>query len=394
MKSKLLLLIFISFLFSCKKEKNIVSNNATLIWNGFYHVWDYNHRINRLGDWIIPLHTKEKNGALLTHTGASGSGADKLNFTTFYTKVISNKIAIHQDDFSFRVYGKEGETIESNIIIRTNIPAEFDLNKKMVLLISGFDIFSRTKADGPIRGDEKADKIFAFGLNTSDLVVKDGQFQFNLSTKLGGDCNSPECITGENQNWFDYQIKLYYQIIGLPENSNIEAALFTNEYNWEKPSQGKPNPDSREIFRIDKQLKNEELIGKPNFKNAIIGFSGFDYNIEKGMGGLLGNELEYPHMIETDLALIPKNYDASAGKMLFDADLFFKNWDATMPLVSYGGAGSIVFNANINLIQWADEDAIVEYNKSNTGTINWKTSQTNQQPGNSAAAENQTILEF
>lgn len=391
-KKHFYLFFFISF-YSCKKE-NSLTNNTVFIWNGFHHIWDYNHRINRLGDWIIPLQTKEKNGAILTHTGASGSGADKLNFTTFYTKVVSDKIAVHNDNFSFRVYGKEGETIESNITITTAIPSEFDLNKNVALLISGFDIFSRTKADGPIRGDEKADKIFIFGLNTSNLNVENGKYNFKLSTKLGGDCNSPECITGENQNWFDYQIILYYQIIGLPDSSNIESMALSNAYSWEKPSQGKPNPDSKEIFKSDKQIKDKEITGQPNFKNAILGFSGFDYNIAKGMGGLLGNELEYPHMVETDLALLPKNYDATAGKMLFDADLFFKNWDATMPLVSYGGAGSIVFNANINLIQWGDENAIVEYNKSNAGTINWKTSQTNQQAGNSAAAENKTEIAF
>lgn len=393
MPKKVLLLLLISCFFSCKKEKTL-TNNPTLVWNGFHHAWDYNHRINRMGDWIEPFTEKEKSGFVLAHTGASGSGADKLDFTSFYTKIVSEKISTHNDKFSFRVFGKEGETVESNYTITANIPSNFDANHKFVLLISGFDLFSRTKADGPIRGDEKADKIFIFGLNTSNLNVENGKYNFKLSTKLGGDCNSPECITGENQNWFDYQIILYYQIIGLPDSSNIESMALSNAYSWEKPSQGKPNPDSKEIFKSDKQIKDKEITGQPNFKNAILGFSGFDYNIAKGLGGLLGNELEYPHMVETDLALLPKNYDATAGKMLFDADLFFKNWDATMPLVSYGGAGSIVFNANINLIQWGDENAIVEYNKSNAGTINWKTSQTNQQAGNSAAAENKTEIAF
>ena len=393
MLKKGLLILSIFGFFSCKKEKAL-TNNTTIIWNGFYHVWDYNHRINRIGDWILPLEDNDRNGIKLTHTAASGSGADKLDYTTFYTQVVSDKISTYNNKYSFRVFGKEGETVESNLLISTPIPSNFDAQKKIVLLISGFDLFSRTKADGAIRGDQKADKIFTFGVNASDLKKENGQFIFKLNARLGGDCNSPECLTGENQNWFDYQIVLYYQIISLPDSSNIKPMGLSNAYSWEKPSANRPNPDTKEIFRVEKQLKNMEIIGESSFKNAIIGFSGFEYNISKGLGGLLGNELEYPHMVETDLALNPKSYDGSNGKMVFDADLFFKNWDATMPLISYGGAGSIIFKADINLIQWADENAVIEYQKTNSGIINWKTSQTNQQAGNSPAAESSTIVYF
>ncbi len=58
------------------------------IWQGFRHAWEYNHRLNRFGSYVLNL--KGPDGAARTvagHTSASGTGNDTAHFSEFVTQV-------------------------------------------------------------------------------------------------------------------------------------------------------------------------------------------------------------------------------------------------------------------------------------------------------------------
>ncbi|MBX7225196.1 MAG: hypothetical protein K1X55_04150 [Chitinophagales bacterium] len=380
MKKFLFVIVCIILLMACKKETTTNSTDKHLIWHGFHHIWDYNHRINRLGDWYEITDSKDGLKVDLVHAAASGSGADKLNYSSFYTLVTSEKIHTFQNKFSFRMYGKEGETVEAAHEVSGHLPDYFDRNMKYAMLIAGLDKYSRTNG---VRGDGKADKIYDFELKLLPITVMDnGDFSFDIQARLAGDCSSPECLTGPEQDWFDYQVTCYYQIVAF--DGNLVSDTLYNTYSWEKPSAGRPNPDDKEIFR-DAHMIAKKMVGSEGYDQAILGFNSISYRLEKGLGGLFGNTLEYQHMLETDIAINKAVYDEETGEMDIVADLFFKNWDATMPPVSYGGGGSVAFKAGLTMLQWNDSEGKIEP-ITQTGSISWNTSQNNQQPGNSPAS--------
>ena len=380
MKKELFIFCIAILMSACKKDDVREVAHKHLIWNGFHHVWDYNHRINRLGDWFEVRDIGDELKVDLVHAAASGSGADKLNYTSFYASVISEKIQTLQDNISFRMYGKEGETIEASHIVNGHLPDYFNRNVNYAVLIAGLDKYSRTNG---VRGDGKADKIYEFELKLMPITVLDnGDFSFNIQARLAGDCSSPECLAGPEQDWFDYQITCYYQILAF-EGNLLSDSLY-NTYSWDKPTSGRPNPDGKEIFRED-HIIEKTVYGSLGYDQAIIGFNSIFYKLEKGLGGLFGNTLEYPHMLETDIAINKAIYYNETGEMDITADLFFKNWDATMPIVSYGGAGTATFKAGLTMLQWQDSMGKVEQVEQ-SGKIVWNTSQSDQQPGNAPAS--------
>lgn len=71
----------ISFIYTRENKSNIIlvdkisypkdsfnTESATVFWQGFYHDWGYNHRVNRMGDWIQSIQ-KSDNGiqAVISH---------------------------------------------------------------------------------------------------------------------------------------------------------------------------------------------------------------------------------------------------------------------------------------------------------------------------------------
>ena len=64
-----------------------------VIWMGFEHEWTYNHRLNRLGDYVSqPEFDGFEHPVKHYHTGATGLGWDEALFTSYYTVVKANGI--------------------------------------------------------------------------------------------------------------------------------------------------------------------------------------------------------------------------------------------------------------------------------------------------------------
>lgn len=65
--------------------QEIKPHNKAIIWRGMEHKWTYNHRINRMGNYVS---FDGKKGYSL-HSSATGLGSDSSFSKTYYTYVES-----------------------------------------------------------------------------------------------------------------------------------------------------------------------------------------------------------------------------------------------------------------------------------------------------------------
>lgn len=360
------------------------TGNTTVFWQGFYHDWKYNHRVNRLGDWINEVNGNlGKIESLFNHSAASGSGADELDYTTYFTFLKSEYIRTFSSLISTEIRGREATTTSKNITVKGVWPSALKNYKKGIVVLNGFDIFSRTTDDGDIKGSGVADKLSQLFIEVDNLKIYGDSFEFDLNIKFGADCDSPECLSftpGDNE-WFDYQLSVAYQIIGYDNAVHTSQSNIKQYYTWRKPFKTKPSIDPNEIFREEETIKNKILNGNAGYNVGIPLINKIDINLPKGKGGILRRRMETPHLLSLDLAITDYNYNESTGACNIDADLFFKNWKTNMHALSYGNDGKAIINMGIQLLQINDPYAIVE-NKNIKGEIKWETSHIDQRPAN------------
>ena len=357
----LILLAALLIVSSCQKDV-IQPKNTSIIWQGFNHVWEYNHRVNRMGDWLDDINTTNGYTATSYHSAASGIGPDKCDYITYLTRLNTSK------DIYFEAVSREiilsgaEETIDSQLI---TINLEFPLinDPKAVVLLNGFDMYARPIGSENLVGDGDADKLFNFSILPAAPVITSNStntlVSFDVVVTLGGACASPECSSGGNNDFFDYLVTTNYQVI-LANKELISATskAINNQYEWERPRNN--NSSNGEIYQSDFIISNTEIQGESGYDNAFLGIKAFKFQTQKGFGGFSGQSFEYPHMQSFNLAVRQNNFDSNTGKLLFDADLFFKNWASPVPIFSFGGGGKVDFNLEATAIQIKDSEASVE----------------------------------
>lgn len=359
---------------------SFLTGNETVLWQGFYHDWNYNHRVNRLGDWIQSVDNSGNNlKAVLTHSGASGSGADILEYQTFFTYLKTQKARFFSSVVSTTVRGREATTSTKTFTVKGAWPKELKGLQQGIVVLNGFDLACSSSNNGKVMGSGKSDKLSQLFINVSQLKIENDSFAFDLTIMLGADCDSPECLNytpGDNE-WFDYQFKIAYQVIAFGEGVHIAEKSLSQYYKWRKPFKTRPDIDPNEIFRQDKVLKNQQINGISGYNVGIPLISKIDITLPKGKGGLLRKRMETPHLLSLDIAISNYTYNAANGNCTLDADLFFKNWKPNMHPLAYGNDGAAYINADIKLLQISDPSAMVEP-QSLKGKINWETTQLDQ----------------
>lgn len=377
-------LCLLALLWSCNEDESLrlsTNKQSTLIWQGTYHDWTYNHRVNRMGDWIDDADYSDGFTAKLRHSAASGIGGDVNTYKTFTTAVTTTAdVAFSTGQSSAIIQGAEGSV--SSVTIPVEMAIQNPDHAEALILLNGFDMYARPGVSENLIGDGQADKLFHFKVFTANqeraISIQGGfvAIRFDLVIELGADCASPECSSGPNVDFFDYQVTIAYQLITASESDlSITSSSLSNAYSWERNLENGANEIKREDFRLNDQT----ISGPGNSGGATLGISSISFTNQKGFGGFDGNSLEYPHMLNFDLAVFNEEYDASSGQMTFDADLFFKNWRAPVPPVSFGGGGSTQFEVGVELLQFHDASMVIEP-RPVTGSITWFTNPLNPSP--------------
>ncbi len=201
--------------------EGFAQTNKALIWRGFSHSWTYNHRVNRLGDFVTMLDNKPR----VCHTAASGIGADSCFFTSNYSIVESPNVAFQEGVVSIKLYGKEKQLISKTVEI--SIPAAEGMHGQdhYISLLNGFDI----QALG------KSDKLQLLRFSVEDAyyapAVKELRFLVNVGIVVN--CQSLECSRFSQKSTYD--LKIYYLIVAGEHNHVIGTTrTVTENYPWDK----------------------------------------------------------------------------------------------------------------------------------------------------------------
>lgn len=359
-------------------------SNATVLWQGFYHEWNINHRVNRLGDWVSDAQMNDNNlRAVFSHSAASGSAADVLNYLTFFTYLKTDKAKFFSSQVRTAIRGREATTTTKVITVKGKWPAELSKYQHATIVLNGFDLYCRSTDDGKIMGTGNADKLSQLFIDVDKLKFDGDDFEFDLTVKLGADCDSPECLNfspGDNE-WFDYNLTVAYQVIAYNEGVHVSSKELSQYYKWRKPFKTRPDIDPNEIFRNDKTLVNQKIQGATGYNVGVPLISKLEIQLPKGKGGIIRKRMETPHLLSLDMAITDYTYVPGSGSCVFNADLFFKNWKPNMHPLSYGNDGSTSIRLGVKLLQVNDPNVISE-EQSVKGVINWQTTQLEQRQAN------------
>lgn len=270
--------------------------NQAYIWRGFKHQWTYNHRCNRLGDYV-----QNRNGnPVQVHCSATGLGADSTHFTSYYTSVVSPDAVFKEGALSFRIKGRERKLIEKTVPI--SIPAEEWLRGKSayITLINGFDLHSK----------EAADKIqvLSIALDDGEYNNATNEIRFNAYVRLVFNCQSLECAPG--RDGLVYDMDLYFLIVGCSEdNIAITHNSFKSSHAWDKVAE-------LNAASVEKSLPGNR---SPQYPYATVGIKSF---------GVVLNEAHW--LLQLDNSVSPLNYTPENGVMTLSVDLLFKEWQEGM----------------------------------------------------------------
>ena len=383
-------LMAILLLFSgCKKDNETLS--SAVVWCGFHHDWTYNHRVNRMGDWLAT--TSFDNSSISNyHSAASGIGPDRNDYKAYYSTIDYNSNLIEFATISDTVILQgEEETIATE---RVTLQANFEQKTQPVatVLLNGFDTYSRPEGSPNLVGDGDADKLNNLGISVSNIMVENNGestlVTFEVEYSLGGNCSSPECSSGNTNDWFDYFLNAHFQVIVADASIiNLGSINVSQAYSWERPM----NNGTNEIFAEDFSISDQSITGLPGFEQAFVGFSSFNFQAEKGFGGFSGQSFEFPHMLTFNVAIPNIQYNSENGATNFDVDLFFKNWTRPIPIFSFGGGGSVEMDAEVIMVQVADPSMKIKHEFLQDEII-WLTNPLDPAPPNIDASLNENPI--
>jgi len=159
---------------------------SAVIWQGFHHAWEYNHRLNRLGSYVGTRSGSHQPHTIVGHTAASGTGGDMAQFSEFVTGVEADGVAFQAGQAETRVECPRAVTAPFHIKIdELALETQMKGKQTVTVLINGFDLYA----------ERHADKLIAFDLEITDPIIYEGgtKVRFNILGHLCFDCRTAEC---------------------------------------------------------------------------------------------------------------------------------------------------------------------------------------------------------
>jgi hypothetical protein len=344
------------------------SGDCFPLWQGFSQRWGYNHRIHRLGDWVVADGVPGECKGELGHAAATGSGADSAAFTQYYAWVRSDLVDFQQGTTTFQLTGKEGESIVLVEDAAVALPDVADPYAQFEVLLNGFDLCT---ADGA-----KADKIQSLDLGIDSVWVDPaaGKVRFRMRVGMRFSCASAEC-EALNQV-VDYRLQVWWLAVGGPGFVSTRSS-YGSARDWEKT-------DTADLPPIAKVA----LLGDARYPAATVGIRGLHIQLDREQ-----------HMLGWESRVQCFGY--VDGLLTLGVRMHFQQHDPDMYGAfkrHYAGgvrpparwvvkrkAGKMVWEMDVALLQF--ESAQVEYGL-RKGGIRWETKHGAQVPASSGEAVN------
>lgn len=288
------------FAFTVDAQDAITTSHEAVIWRGFSHNWTYNHRINRLGDYV-----QYNNGKPLScHTAASGMGADSAFFTSHYSSITSQNTYFKEGVVNIKIYGKEKQLLTKNVEIALPASEELKNQDQYITLLNGFDL----QAIG------HADKVQLLRIAIEDAYYASAvnEVRFNVKVSIVVNCQSFECSRFNQQTTYDLNI-YYLMLTGERNYLSATPKTVTENYPWDNKNEYQP------IDKKQEMTGNREYV----FPKATFGIKS------------LALTLDDAHwMVQTNYNVTPIDYKAEDGRASFKTNVFFKEWQQGMKKMS------------------------------------------------------------
>jgi hypothetical protein len=159
---------------------------SAVIWQGFHHAWEYNHRLNRFGSYIRSRTADGGRETVVGHTAASGTGGDVAHFSEYLTSIEATGVGLQEGWGESIVECPRAVTTPFRIQVDDlALGPELKDREIYTVLINGFDLYAQRHAD----------KLIAFDLEVTEPTVYDGgtKLRFNILGQLRFDCRTAEC---------------------------------------------------------------------------------------------------------------------------------------------------------------------------------------------------------
>lgn len=353
-------LIFILFLSGIFQDS--YAQHSFAVWQGFSNYWTYNHRVNRLGDYISQLSYPNNKQATVVHTAATGIGKDSAYFSSRYALVQAKEIVHFSGKAEFVLQAEEGafKTVRKKIILQ---PDSSQQQKEVyIALLNGFDLISS--------GD--ADKVQVFSVSIENPVYDKTKHELSipLDVSFQADCSSPECSL-LNQT-VDYKLSIYYLIL-----SGMAKELSAKELDYERTIRWDTKTETPKI-PLEKSISIS-----PGYEEGFFAYKRFSLHVKKER-----HYLGYENSIN------------SAGINLLNQSaycrmqLYYSNWAARMrkspasggqAFFAFAQPGEAVMQGSLQFIQF---NGTVSYNHTDN-TLFWEGK--NHSPESDAAVKSKTI---
>lgn len=325
------------------------SNDAPFpVWQGFRHSWTYNHRLNRLGDWI---RATDRNDDRLTvevgHSAASGTGPDELELSSFRSAARARGVFYQEFERTIEIKSKEQDSQAFVLEIRVDsedIPEECD---EFAAILQGFDLCS----------GKDADKLVSFHLSTAPPIrdPNSGEVVFLVTGALNVDCDSAECDLYDNTGSMiagtlagaatggafgpygaftgavfgalfsklnmttDYTLDIRFALIaGHSDDLNVSLHSKEHSYDW----------DTENVItrKKDGTLSSFVMEGDDDSRwNASVpAITAISLEVTRERGIFRPDTAM--HLLELDMAIRPIH--RTGTRCVADLELFFRNWQA------------------------------------------------------------------
>jgi hypothetical protein len=300
------------------------ASHSAVIWQGYHHAWEYNHRVNRFGSYVDQRAGNPPDGAVhatVGHTAASGTGNDTAHFVDFSTTIRSAKdVAFQAGCAETVVECQRGDLTPFTIEVDgLELAPEMQGRQVYAVVLNGFDLYAL----------EHAEKIITFDMDITEPTIYEGgtKARFYVVGRLCFDCRSPECqllplrleseaVDGHDEERSDDQ-QTETRVPELPPvrtKRGLDRHKFDKAVNW-----------------IKRQLAM--LMGVDEVKESLVGEDAdstrrrlFRFFRRRFYLRFLKWELSAPYMVRVRYLLVGGDQDALT---VHDSDFFAHeyNWD-------------------------------------------------------------------
>lgn len=267
-----------------------------LIWQGFKHEWTYNHRINRIGNFV-----HNENGNITSvHASATGLGADSTFYSSRYAILENTGLAHLSGKARFVIDYKEKDFMTQTLKARISLPRGFKGTDIQLALLNGFDLLTL----------DQADKLNHLHIELGSVQYNEAEDYLNLNIRVGFmvDCQSVECHMF--RQLAIYQLDVYFTILGGTTNQLLSQNLtLDQEFEWDRRKNGE-------------EVAQEHVLTNLNggvYRQAVLGYQSFTIDLDQA------------HWF-TNLSncLIDPNYSSEEGWYSVSWEAAFQEWKPGM----------------------------------------------------------------